>query len=74
MLVTALLAGCAAYGPVSILYPPEAELFGIPEGQLPSPGECRLWFPDLPPGQQPPPGNCYELQRNIPPGAVLIRG
>lgn len=44
---------------------------GIPNGHLPPPGSCRVWFPDRPAGQQPPPGPC---DMDVPPGAALIRG
>jgi hypothetical protein len=30
----------------------------IPNGHLPPPGECKLWYPDRPPGHQPPPFKC----------------
>lgn len=46
--------------------------FLVPEGHLPPPGECRIWFPGLPPGQQPPPGHCAELASRVPLGAWLI--
>jgi hypothetical protein len=30
----------------------------IPDGHLPPPGECRVWYPDRPAGHQPPPFKC----------------
>ncbi len=45
----------------------------IPKGHYPSPGECRIWYPDKPAGHQPPPGKCSELRSQVPPGAWLIR-
>lgn len=30
----------------------------IPDGHLPPPGECRVWYPDRPAGHQPPPLKC----------------
>lgn len=76
-LVVASLAGCVAYGghgggPYHGHYP--ASSVNIPDGHMPPPGECRMWFPDRPPGQQPPPGDCHELQYHVPPGAILVRG
>jgi hypothetical protein len=45
---------------------------GIPEGHLPPPGKCRLWYPDRPPGHQPPPESCGRLRYHAPAGAWLI--
>jgi hypothetical protein len=73
-LAIALLSGCVAYGVGTVGAPYPERSYDIPPGQMPPPGECRIWFPDRPPGQQPPPGNCFELQRQVPPGAALIRG
>jgi hypothetical protein len=45
---------------------------GIPEGHLPPPGECRVWYPGRPAGHQPPPGKCERLSLRVPVGAWLI--
>lgn len=45
----------------------------IPKGHYPSPGECRIWYPDRPAGQQPPPVKCSQLKGQVPPGAWLIQ-
>ncbi len=67
---TLVLGGCA----VVHTHPYPVHGVDIPEGHMPPPGECRIWYRDRPPGQQPPPGNCHELQQRVPPGAILIRG
>ena len=36
---------------------------GIPPGQQPPPGLCRVWYAGLPPGRQPRPTNCDEAER-----------
>lgn len=46
---------------------------GIPDGHLPPPGECRVWYPGRPAGHQPPPGRCSRLSRSVPAGAWLMR-
>lgn len=45
---------------------------GIPEGQLPPPGECRLWFPERPAGQQPAPQDCADAEVDAPPGSWVL--
>ena len=36
---------------------------GIPPGQMPPAGQCRVWYEGRPPGQQPRPTNCNEAER-----------
>ena len=69
-------SGVVVSGPHPPDYPTERPhgRLGIPPGHLPSPGECRIWYPGMPPGQQPPPGPCSKLQWEVPPGAWLIHG
>jgi hypothetical protein len=74
-LLAVTLGGCVASGepaPQSYGYP--SRPLPIPQGHMPPPDECRIWFPDLPPGKQPPPGDCYDLRHRVPPGAILVRG
>ncbi|HEY9538024.1 MAG TPA: hypothetical protein VIS03_10585 [Kiloniellaceae bacterium] len=65
----ALQACASAYG-----HPHGYGAPAVPEGHMPPPGECRIWYPDLPPGHQPPPGPCHQLRYQVPPGAYLIWG
>jgi hypothetical protein len=36
---------------------------GIPPGQAPPAGQCRVWFDNLPPGRQPGPMRCDQAER-----------
>jgi hypothetical protein len=36
---------------------------GIPPGQMPPDGLCRVWYEGRPPGQQPRPTNCDDAER-----------
>ena len=36
---------------------------GIPPGQVPPPGQCRVWYQGRPPGRQPAPINCRDAER-----------
>jgi hypothetical protein len=44
----------------------------IPNGHLPPPGECRIWYPDRPAGHQPPPFKCGQGRRDVEPGGWLM--
>ena len=51
------------------------ELAGVPRGQYPPPGECRVWYPNRPAGQQPPPTSCDRLVgARLEPGAFILHG
>lgn len=51
---------------------PGEEVHGIPVGQMPPPGRCRIWDPDLPPGRQSPPGDCEDLRERLTSGSWLL--
>ena len=36
--------------------------YGIPPGQMPPAGMCRVWYDGLPPGRQPRPMNCRDAE------------
>jgi hypothetical protein len=36
---------------------------GIPPGQMPRAGQCRVWYDGLPPGRQPAPTSCDQAER-----------
>ena len=44
----------------------------IPNGHLPPPGECRIWYPDRPAGHQPPPFKCGQGHARVEPGGWLL--
>ena len=45
---------------------------GIPPGQLPRSGECRVWIPGDPPGQQPRPRSCAGIAATAPAGSWIV--
>ena len=45
---------------------------GIPPGQYPPPGQCRIWIPGRPPGRQPRAARCESLVGQVPRGAFLL--
>lgn len=47
---------------------------GIPPGQRPPPGMCRIWIDGVPAGRQPAPTDCQTALRNQPPNSRIIWG
>jgi hypothetical protein len=47
---------------------------GVPPGQRPSAGMCRVWIDGLPPGQQPAPTDCRTAASRVPYNGRLIYG
>ena len=45
---------------------------GVPEGELPPIGECRVWLPGRPVAQQPAPQHCGGAEKDAPPGAWVL--
>jgi hypothetical protein len=47
---------------------------GIPPGQRPPSGMCRIWIDGVPPGHQPAPTDCVTAERRRPANARVIYG
>jgi hypothetical protein len=45
---------------------------GIPSGQLPRPGLCRVWIPGVPPGRQALARTCDNVLATAPPGSWVL--
>jgi hypothetical protein len=76
-----LLAGCSSATAGKSPPDPDAVVFeqadppeelGVPAGQLPPPGECRVWYPNWPSGDQPAPESCELAEANAPAQTVVL--
>lgn len=47
---------------------------GVPPGQRPAAGQCRIWIDGVAPGQQPAPTDCATAERDRPANARVIYG
>ena len=47
---------------------------GIPPGQMPPAGMCRVWIDGVPPGRQPRPTDCATARLNVPVNGRVIYG
>ena len=54
--------------------PSTAATLGLPPGQMPQIGECRVWIPGTPPGRQPRPRSrpCAGISAFAPAGSWII--
>jgi hypothetical protein len=54
--------------------PSTAATLGLPPGQLPQIGECRIWIPGTPPGRQPRPRSrsCGGISAFAPAGSWIV--
>jgi hypothetical protein len=52
--------------------PSTAATLGIPPGQLPQPGMCRVWVPGTPPGHQAKARSCANIERSAPAGSWIV--
>jgi hypothetical protein len=52
--------------------PSGAERLGVPPGQLPPPGLCRVWFPGRPPGRQSKAAPCADVEVGAPAGSWVL--
>ena len=80
LLFITVLSSCTTSGAttVTISPPPETTLkkadpVGIPHAYIPSPGKCRIWYPDRSPDAQPAPERCLEII-NVPVGTRVVYG
>lgn len=53
-LLTTIAAGAGMMTTGAAYADSDDRSYRVPDGHLPPPGECRVWYPDLPPGQQQP--------------------
>jgi len=47
---------------------------GVPPGQRPPAGMCRIWIDGVPPGRQPAPTSCAAAERYVPRNGQVIYG
>ena len=72
MIIGVTLAGFAAFTPLSAQGRSGNQ--GVPPGQMPPAGMCRVWIDGVPPGRQPRPTDCATARANVPVNARVIYG
>lgn len=72
MIIVATLAGFAGVAPLSAQSRGGNQ--GVPPGQMPPAGMCRVWINGVPPGRQPRPTDCASARANVPANGRVIYG
>ncbi len=72
MIIGATLAGFAAVAPISAQS--RGGNHGVPPGQLPPAGMCRVWIDGVAPGRQPRATDCASARANVPANGRVIYG
>jgi hypothetical protein len=70
--VTSPNTNVPAPAPAATRSPSTAATLKIPPGQLPPPGQCRVWVDGLPPGKQPKARNCSGIEDSAPPSSFVV--
>ena len=72
MIIGATLAGFAAVAPLSAQSRGRNQ--GVPPGQMPPAGMCRVWIDGVPPGRQPRATDCASARASVPANGRVIYG
>jgi len=70
--VTSPNTNAPAPAPAASRGPSTAATLKIPPGQLPPPGQCRVWVDGLPPGKQPKARTCSGIEDSAPPSSFVV--
>ena len=69
---TTTVARAPAPSPAASKSPSTAVTLGVPPGQLPPVGRCRVWVPGQPPGHQPRARSCNGIVATAPAGSWIL--
>jgi hypothetical protein len=72
LIISALGACTSTSKPPANQPEPTAASMGIPPGQLPPVGQCRVWIPGKPPGHQAKARSCDGIERVAPAGSWIV--
>lgn len=70
--VTSPSTNAPAPAPTAFRVRSTAATLKVPPGQLPPPGQCRVWVEGLPPGKQPKARTCTGIEDSAPPSSWVV--